>query len=99
MLLTLTSWLRHMGNRQLVAEDLHVHPQTVRYRMAQLRELFGPALRDPSQRAALQLALAWGPPRYDPAEPRAHARGPEAVPDRARINRAGVSRRSLASGR
>jgi sugar diacid utilization regulator len=59
---TLTSWLRHMGNRQAMAVELHVHPQTVRYRMAQLRELFGPALDDPSTRASLLLALAWGPP-------------------------------------
>ncbi|MBO0851599.1 MAG: helix-turn-helix domain-containing protein, partial [Pseudonocardia sp.] len=44
---TLTSWLRHMGNRQAMAGELHVHPQTVRYRMGQLRELFGPALDDP----------------------------------------------------
>jgi DNA-binding PucR family transcriptional regulator len=58
---TLTSWLRHMGNRQAMAGELHVHPQTVRYRMAQLRELFGPALDDPSVRATLLLALAWGP--------------------------------------
>ncbi|MBO0878548.1 MAG: helix-turn-helix domain-containing protein, partial [Pseudonocardia sp.] len=58
---TLTSWLRHMGNRQAMAGELHVHPQTVRYRMGQLRELFGPALDDPSIRATLLLALAWGP--------------------------------------
>jgi hypothetical protein len=58
---TLTSWLLHMGNRQAMAGELHVHPQTVRYRMAQLRELFGPALEDPSIRATLLLALAWGP--------------------------------------
>jgi hypothetical protein len=51
-----------MGNRQAMAEELHVHPQTVRYRMAQLRELFGSALDDPSARATLLLALAWGPP-------------------------------------
>jgi hypothetical protein len=58
---TLTSWLLNMGNRKAVAEDLHVHPQTVRYRLGRLRELFGPALDDPGTRAALLLALAWGP--------------------------------------
>jgi sugar diacid utilization regulator len=58
---TLTSWLLHMGNRQAMAGELHVHPQTVRYRMAQLRELFGSALEDPASRATLVLALAWGP--------------------------------------
>jgi DNA-binding transcriptional LysR family regulator len=50
-----------MGNRQAMAEELHVHPQTVRYRMAQLRELFGQSLDDPRTRAVLLLALAWGP--------------------------------------
>jgi DNA-binding PucR family transcriptional regulator len=36
---------------------LHVHPQTVRYRLGQLRELFGDALDEPEQRFALMLAL------------------------------------------
>jgi DNA-binding PucR family transcriptional regulator len=58
---TLKSWLMNMGNRKAVADELHVHPQTVRYRLDQLRELFGPALDDPATRAALLLALAWGP--------------------------------------
>jgi hypothetical protein len=56
---TLTSWLRHMGDRQAVAADLHIHPQTVRYRMAQLHELFGSALDDPDSRARMTLALGW----------------------------------------
>jgi len=34
-----------------------VHHQTVRYRLAQLRELFGPALEDPERRFALAAAL------------------------------------------
>jgi PucR C-terminal helix-turn-helix domain len=58
---TLASWLRHMGDRQAVAAQLHIHPQTVRYRMAQLHNLFGPALDDPDNRARLTLALAWRP--------------------------------------
>jgi PucR C-terminal helix-turn-helix domain len=66
---TLTSWLMNMGNRKAVAEDLHVHPQTVRYRLGRLRELFGPALDDPGTRAALLLALAWGPAVTEPDPP------------------------------
>jgi hypothetical protein len=58
---TLRSWLMNMGNRTAVAEELHVHPQTVRYRLGQLRALFGPALDEPATRAALLLALAWSP--------------------------------------
>jgi hypothetical protein len=58
---TLASWLRHMGDRHAVAAALHIHPQTVRYRMTQLYEVFGRALDDPATRARLTLALAWGP--------------------------------------
>jgi PucR C-terminal helix-turn-helix domain len=56
---TLRSWLRHMGDRRAMAEELHVHPQTVRYRMGRLHELFGDSLDDPAVRARLLLALAW----------------------------------------
>ncbi len=54
---TLAAWLAHMGDRTAVAAQLVIHPQTVSYRMARLHELFGPALTDPEQRFALQLAL------------------------------------------
>jgi DNA-binding PucR family transcriptional regulator len=40
-----------------MARELHVHPQTVRYRLAQLRELFGERLDDPDARFELALAL------------------------------------------
>ncbi|TCK20513.1 PucR family transcriptional regulator [Pseudonocardia endophytica] len=59
---TLTSWVRHMGDRQAMAAELHVHPQTVRYRMNRLHELFGDSLDTPDIRARLALALAWGAP-------------------------------------
>jgi PucR-like helix-turn-helix protein len=59
---TLASWLRHLGDRRAVAEELHIHPQTVSYRLSQLRELFGEALDDPDNRRRLTLALAWGGP-------------------------------------
>lgn len=59
---TLASWLRHLGDRRAVAEELHIHPQTVRYRLTQLRELFGESLDDPDNRRRLTLALAWGVP-------------------------------------
>jgi hypothetical protein len=54
---TLRAWLDHPGQVQAVAERLHVHPQTVRYRVAQLRELFGDSLDDPDARFELALAL------------------------------------------
>jgi len=40
-----------------VAHRIHVHPQTVRYRLRQIQELFGDQLRDPDRRFELQLAL------------------------------------------
>ncbi len=55
---TLRSWLLHQGRREDVAGDLFVHPQTVRYRMNQLRELYGDDLDDPQTVLALTLALA-----------------------------------------
>lgn len=56
---TLASWLRHQGNRHAMAEELSIHPQTVRYRMNQLRECLGDALDSSRDRARLFLALSW----------------------------------------
>ena len=57
---TLVCWLRHHGDRLAVAESLHVHPQTVSYRLGRLRALFGARLDDPRERSRLVLALSWG---------------------------------------
>jgi hypothetical protein len=54
---TLLAWLRHQGNVAAVAAELHVHPQTVRYRLARLRERFGAELERPDARFELELAL------------------------------------------
>jgi hypothetical protein len=54
---TLRAWLEHQGQVRPVAESLHVHVQTVRYRLGQLHELFGPALSTPEFRLELALAL------------------------------------------
>ena len=40
-----------------IAAALHVHPQTVRYRLGRLRECFGSALDDPEDRFELALVL------------------------------------------
>jgi hypothetical protein len=60
MLRTLRSWLGNLGDHKAMAADLHIHPQTVRYRLRQLHERFGDALDDPHVRESLVLALAWG---------------------------------------
>ncbi|MDX8033301.1 helix-turn-helix domain-containing protein [Lentzea sp. BCCO 10_0856] len=53
---TLRAWLLHHGRREEVATALFVHPQTVRYRMGQLRDLF-PDLNSPQRVLELTLAL------------------------------------------
>jgi hypothetical protein len=54
---TLRAWLLHQGRRDDVAEALFVHPQTVRYRMGQIRDLYGDRLDDPDTVLALTIAL------------------------------------------
>ena len=54
---TLLAWLESADNAGVAASRLHVHPQTVRYRLRQLTELFGDRLSDPESRFALQVAL------------------------------------------
>jgi sugar diacid utilization regulator len=54
---TLAAWLDRPGQVQAVAAALEVHPQTVRYRVRQLRDLFGERLEDPDARFELSLAL------------------------------------------
>jgi hypothetical protein len=67
MLDTLRSWLCNLGDRKAMAAELHIHPQTVRYRLRQLRDRFGDTLDDPHLRGQLLLALAWGPAAdYEP---------------------------------
>lgn len=57
MLETALAYVRHHGNAVAMAAELHVHPQTARYRIARLRELFGEELDDPDARFELELAL------------------------------------------
>ncbi|HEY6501848.1 MAG TPA: helix-turn-helix domain-containing protein [Streptosporangiaceae bacterium] len=54
---TLLIWLQHGCNANEVAARMHVHPQTVRYRLRQVDDLFGDQLRDPDRRFELEIAL------------------------------------------
>ncbi|WP_329280158.1 PucR family transcriptional regulator [Streptomyces sp. NBC_01451] len=54
---TLLAWLLSGSNVPDVAARLHIHPQTVRYRLRQLEKVFGEALHDPDGRLDLILAL------------------------------------------
>jgi hypothetical protein len=57
LLETLGAWLDAHGEARPAAAALHVHVQTVRYRLGQLRDLLGDALDDPGARLELALAL------------------------------------------
>jgi hypothetical protein len=54
---TLRAWVDRPGQIQAIAAALDVHPQTVRYRIRQLRDLFGERLENPEARFELALAL------------------------------------------
>ncbi len=61
---TLSAWLAHQRHTPAIAEELHVHPQTVRYRIAKLRQLLGESMDTGDGRFELELAL-----RADAAQP------------------------------
>ncbi len=54
---TLRVWLTTRGTAGRIAEQLHVHPQTVRYRMRSLGQHFGSQLSEPERRFALEATL------------------------------------------
>jgi PucR C-terminal helix-turn-helix domain len=54
---TALAFVRQRGNSVEMAAALHLHPQTVRYRVARLRELLGDQLDDPDARFELEIAL------------------------------------------
>lgn len=58
---TLRAWLLNHGRRDAIAAELQVHPQTVRYRMGQVRERYGDRLTDPRWILALTVALGLPP--------------------------------------
>lgn len=54
---TASAFIQHQGNAAEMARSLHIHPQTARYRVARLRELFGDDLDDPDSRFEIELSL------------------------------------------
>jgi DNA-binding PucR family transcriptional regulator len=57
-LASLAAWLDHPGEPARAAAALHVHPNTLRYRLQRLREAVDLELDDPSVRLAVRLQLA-----------------------------------------
>ena len=54
---TALAFVQHGGNAAAMGRALHLHPQTIRYRLTRLRELFGEQLDEPNSRFELELAL------------------------------------------
>ena len=69
---TALAYVRQRGNSVEMAAELHVHPQTARYRVARLRELLGDQLDDPDARFELEIALrsSANPPTASTSRPR-----------------------------
>ncbi|MCP2339134.1 helix-turn-helix domain-containing protein [Actinomadura rupiterrae] len=65
---TLREWLVTRGTAAEIAERLHVHPQTVRYRMRQLERILGDRLRDPDSRFGIEVVLRAMRYRRHPSE-------------------------------
>ncbi|MFI0237990.1 PucR family transcriptional regulator [Streptomyces sp. NPDC016845] len=76
---TLLCWLSCARNASEVAQRLAVHPQTVRYRLRQLEEVFGDRLRDDTAQFEMQLALRALSLRRPPEAPGAPAARPGAA--------------------
>jgi DNA-binding PucR family transcriptional regulator len=54
---TVAAWLDHPGDPKTAAARIHVHPNTLRYRMQRLSEVVDIDLHDPEERLALRLQL------------------------------------------
>ncbi|MCO5994827.1 PucR family transcriptional regulator [Actinoallomurus rhizosphaericola] len=72
---TLLAWLQAGRNANEVAVRLHVHPQTVRYRLRQLDDLFGDQLQDPDLRFELEIVLRARALLSEDTRAREHAEG------------------------
>jgi hypothetical protein len=77
LLATLRAWLAASGSRQLVSEELHLHRNSVGYRVGKLKALLGVDPLRPDHAAVLHTALAahdllLGDATFQDAESRAH---------------------------
>ncbi|QIK75545.1 helix-turn-helix domain-containing protein [Nocardioides piscis] len=57
LLPTLAAWFDHAGALVPTAEALHVHPNTVRQRLARIGELLGQGWRDPARALEIHVAI------------------------------------------
>lgn len=54
---SVAAWLDAVGDIAVASESLHVHPNTLRYRLRRMGELFGVTLDDPNERLSVWLQL------------------------------------------
>jgi hypothetical protein len=54
---SVAAWLDAVGDIAAASERLHVHPNTLRYRLRRMGELFGITLDDPNERLSVWLQL------------------------------------------
>lgn len=54
---TLEQYLQRFGDVRAAAADMHVHPNTLRYRVRRAEEILGMSLDDPDSRLLLQIQL------------------------------------------
>ena len=59
---TLVAFFSHNLDIVTTAQSLHVHPNTLRYRLARVEEIIGHSLKQPATIAAVHIALAAAPP-------------------------------------
>jgi hypothetical protein len=64
---TLRVYINSFGDMRAAAKSLHLHPNSLRYRIKRLTEIGGLDLGDPKLRLALQLLLEMAPEPGDPA--------------------------------
>jgi DNA-binding PucR family transcriptional regulator len=65
---TLRIYIDSFGDMRSAAESLHLHPNSLRYRIKRLTEIGGLDLGDPKLRLVLQLLFAMAPEPGDPAD-------------------------------
>lgn len=73
---TLRVWLESWSTAADVGNRLHVHPQTVRYRLNQLKESLGERFTDPDSRFGLELVLRAQRLRDQASRPNGRVGGP-----------------------
>ena len=64
--ITLERYLQRFGDVRAAADDLHIHPNTLRYRIRRAEEILGMSLEDPDSRLLLQIQLLIWPSRSRP---------------------------------